>query len=85
MPFQVGGLLEVSVLVSLEIHLVLSAGQSNALLRTVLVRLSVCWKSLSCPGYMSTGVPVLFMLSFCLRSLSWSSLRSVDFLCFGQI
>lgn len=72
-----GGLLGVSVLVSLEINLGLSAGQYSGLLCIVLVRVGVCWGSLSWPSDMYTGVLVLVMLNFCLRFLFWSSLRSL--------
>lgn len=56
LPFQVRVLFEVSVLVSLEIHLSLSASMFNGLLGTVLVRFGVYWGSACWPGYKPTGI-----------------------------
>lgn len=68
-------MLGVSVLFSLEIHLGLYAGPFKELMGRVLVRFGVSLWSLSWPGFMSTGVPVFVLLSFCLRCLFWSNFR----------
>lgn len=85
LPFHVEDLLAVSVLVSSENQLGLSAGQFNELLGTVLFRFGVCWASVSCTGDMSTLFLVLLMFSFCLRSLCWLNFRLLRGVWSGQV
>lgn len=59
LPFHFGGLLDVSVLVSLEIHIGLSPGSLNELLDTVVVKFGVSW------GHFSGQVTCL-LRSLCL-------------------
>lgn len=74
-PGHTGGVLSVSVLIYLEISWDLTAGHVKGLLSTLFVKLGICWASHFLSESRIEVVFLLAFLSFCLRSLSWSSLR----------